>query len=234
MTFSNGIIPVSSHQYDDLRTQTSLFLREFDAWILSKKNEYVQSREHRQRTLMMDSDNREKITKQIESCLAKAAEISSDYDIQKRNIESSSKLLDTLKQSATERSHAQEELQFKVDNMTADIKRRKHALEKRRRHRFEEIQNTQAELRAYEERLKLHIGSIGEDKIWIKYTHICEADVNRVYQFVVEFRQKAYLVSDCHPLVDDLDANLRLLNQTRDFYDFLKRMRRSFIEHASS
>ena len=39
---------------------------------------------------------------------------------------------------------------------------------------------------------------------------------------------------DCHPLVDDLDTQVKLLNESRDFYDFLKAMRRSFIEYASS
>ena len=55
MTFSSNIMSANSNQYDELRTKTSAFLREFDTWIASKKHEYVQSREHRQRWVMVNS-----------------------------------------------------------------------------------------------------------------------------------------------------------------------------------
>lgn len=45
----------SSNQYDELRTKSSAFLREFDNWISSKKNEYVHGRLQHQRTTANNS-----------------------------------------------------------------------------------------------------------------------------------------------------------------------------------
>lgn len=40
------------------------------------------------------------------------------------------------------------------------------------------------------------------------------------------------LVSDCSPSLPDLETHLQYLNDTRDFYGFLKRIRKAFIEFS--
>lgn len=234
MTFSSIMMPLNNTQSDEFRNKKTAFLRDFDQWIVSKKNEYVQSRDHQHRAIMADEDNQEKMTRRIEATLAKAAEMESTYEMQKRGLDASEKWLESLKLQQMKKREQLQDLQHKTQTIAAEVQGRKTALEEKRRKRVEESQILQPELIAYEDRLKLHIGVIRADELVFKYTHINEEDLNQVHQFAVDVKEKLYRVYDCHPPVPDLEANVKLLNESRDIFDFMKRMRRSFIEYAAS
>ncbi|TPX31724.1 hypothetical protein SmJEL517_g05031 [Synchytrium microbalum] len=210
-------LPSGDNHFDELRIKSTSFIRDFDIWISSKKAEYVQARTLHQRQAVSDADNQERTTRQIDSCIAKAAEISSDHHTQRRNIESNTRTLESLQENAKERSSAKQELEIRVNNLASDIKKRREgvpyivkpfqalyyvaykylyiiALAQRRRSRLEQVLNLQPELQAYEERLKIHVGTLKENLLLFKFTHINERDHSQEYQFVVDVNEKAYKV----------------------------------------
>ena len=92
------------------------------------------------------------------------------------------------------------------------------------------------------------------DEIEFKFTHVDPNNWDRVFTFVVDVREpKVYkcafsfykkktkvclnqrkIVTRCEPALPKVEYLLIWLNATRDFYTFLKLMRKGFMELAKS
>ncbi|KAF9383140.1 kinetochore-associated Ndc80 complex subunit spc25 [Mortierella sp. AD011] len=67
-----------------------------------------------------------------------------------------------------------------------------------------------------------------EDHIGFVFTRINELDWDQEYSITIDVSQHEFAVSDCTPNLPELPSLLRYLNDTRDFYGFLKRVRKAF------
>ena len=73
------------------------------------------------------------------------------------------------------------------------------------------------------------------DVIKFVFTHINEQDWNEEYYFVVDMSYASvYKLIACKPMLKDIDSWMEWLNSSRDFYTFLKKMRKGFTLHAAA
>ena len=114
---------------------------------------------------------------------------------------------------------------------------------------------TQPEVAACEDRLKCAIEGIDKDKILIRFTHIDPADLTREFSLVVDVSSRAYKgtspalpslsllgsrvaltnvgpVPTTTPFLPNLPILLDELNESRDIYAFIRRVREAFQDLA--
>ena len=114
---------------------------------------------------------------------------------------------------------------------------------------------TQPEVAACEDRLKCAIEGIDKDKILIRFTHIDPADLTREFSLVVDVSSRAYKgtssppqsfpfsahewrltnvgpVPTTTPFLPNLPILLDELNESRDIYVFIRRVREAFQDLA--
>jgi kinetochore protein Spc25, fungi type len=101
------------------------------------------------------------------------------------------------------------------------------------------------ELTFWEEHLAMKLEGVREDVLRIVFTHIYESDWTQECLFIVDLSERDYrgfsisfpadaddVVVECKPTLEDLPSLVRQLNETRDFFQFLKWMRHAFKKHS--
>lgn len=96
------------------------------------------------------------------------------------------------------------------------------------------------ELAFWEEHLAMKLEGVKDDVIRIVYNHVNESDWMREYSFTINLTERDYkgggfhsstansIVIECRPMLSNLDELVRQLNETREFFEFLKWMRQAF------
>ncbi|KAK3827433.1 MAG: chromosome segregation protein Spc25-domain-containing protein [Benniella sp.] len=84
------------------------------------------------------------------------------------------------------------------------------------------------ELASFESVLSLRIVGVQEDQIGFVFTRINELDWEQECSITVDVSQHEYAVAECSPILPGLSSLVRYLNDTRDFYGFIKRVRKAF------
>ncbi|KAF9426554.1 kinetochore-associated Ndc80 complex subunit spc25 [Podila epigama] len=86
------------------------------------------------------------------------------------------------------------------------------------------------ELTTYESKLNMRIVGVKVDHIGFIFTKISEQDWEKEFSLTVDVSRHDFSVSECSPSLPDLDVHLQFLNDSRDLFGFLKRVRRAFKE----
>ncbi|KAI9063775.1 hypothetical protein FKP32DRAFT_1592186 [Trametes sanguinea] len=109
----------------------------------------------------------------------------------------------------------------------------------RERKREQSILHTHASralpaLTACEATLKCAIEGIDKDKILVRFTHVDPADLNREFSFVIDVSSRLYKVPTTTPFLPNLPILLDELNESRDIYAFIRRVRAAFRDLVTS
>lgn len=101
------------------------------------------------------------------------------------------------------------------------------------------MQQNLPEWETYSDKLAWDVKSIKTDTIMFLFTHINEADWKQEYSFVIDVSEQEYKceinltpVVECCPEVAVSASLLNDLNESRDLYLFLKKMRAAFVDHV--
>ncbi|KAG0338194.1 kinetochore-associated Ndc80 complex subunit spc25 [Podila horticola] len=98
----------------------------------------------------------------------------------------------------------------------------------------DEVSETKRALMAQVNQLRKEVKAKREAKIAEKKALDEQVLKNRpelaTFESVLAMRIIGVKVSDCSPNLPDLETHLQYLNDTRDFYGFLKRIRKAFVE----
>ncbi|KXS15600.1 hypothetical protein M427DRAFT_135056 [Gonapodya prolifera JEL478] len=86
----------------------------------------------------------------------------------------------------------------------------------------------------YEKVLEMKITIVRDGYLRFVFDHINERDLEREYVFTVNVAQREYEIEECEPALPELAALTHELNETRDFYGFVRMVRRAFSELARS
>ncbi|KAJ3036861.1 kinetochore-associated Ndc80 complex subunit spc25 [Rhizophlyctis rosea] len=139
-----------------------------------------------------------------------------------------------LKSQKEDQEASRVDLEGRIRAVTAEIARHKEDLRRRREARQSQQARDRPELELYRDKLALEIIGIHTDLLEFKFTHINEHRWEEVYSFSLDVSKKEYKVTACSPKIAELDRLVKWLNDTRDFYTFLKCMRKAFTDYAKT
>ncbi|GJJ68905.1 kinetochore protein Spc25, fungi type [Entomortierella parvispora] len=131
-----------------------------------------------------------------------------------------------------EMKQIQESLQEQVIILRREVKAKREAKIAQKKALDEQVLKNRPELASYESVLSMRIVGVKEDHIAFVFTRINERDWEQEFSFTIDVSNVDYAVYDCSPLLPDLESLVRYLNDTRDFYGFLKKARKAFQEVA--
>jgi kinetochore protein Spc25, fungi type len=90
----------------------------------------------------------------------------------------------------------------------------------------------------------MKLEGVKEDVLRVVYSHVYESEWARECSFTVDLSKRDYkgnpasfvhadhVVIECKPMLKGLDDFVRQLNETREFFEFLKCMRQAFKQHS--
>jgi len=89
----------------------------------------------------------------------------------------------------------------------------------------------------------MKLEGVKEDVLRIVFSHVYETDWTRECSFTVDLSERDYkgiyyfngtdlAVIECKPMLKNLDDLVQRLNESREFFEFLKWMRHAFKQNA--
>ncbi|KIM81701.1 hypothetical protein PILCRDRAFT_821044 [Piloderma croceum F 1598] len=84
------------------------------------------------------------------------------------------------------------------------------------------------ELKTCEQRLRCVVEGIEKDQLLVRFSHVDKSAFQREFSFVLDVSARAYRVLTSTPLLPTLPIYVEELNESRDVYAFIKKVRRAF------
>ncbi|KAG0314902.1 kinetochore-associated Ndc80 complex subunit spc25 [Dissophora globulifera] len=147
---------------------------------------------------------------------------------EKEEANNMSKAVQLLSARCDDMKQVQESLEMQVAVLTREVKAKREAKIAQKKALDEQVLKNRPELASFESILAMRIVGVKEDHIGFVFTRINEQDWNKEYSITIDVSHHEFTVSDCTPELNELPVLLRSLNATRDFYGFLKKVRKAF------
>lgn len=219
-------------QYDDLRTKIRSFLLSFDAHIKETRDTILESKHSHLQLLAEEKERINQVDKQIDSLHAKHADLIRRLEKERQEADQVQQSISEFARQKTKTESRRAELQRKLNQLRETLEQRKEVKALRDRAISVQAAKNEPELRAYEEMLAMTMVGIRKECISFIFTHINETDWKCEYSFTIDISGQDYKVTMCNPPLPRLTELVGLLNADRDFYAFLKQMRKAFAEIA--
>ncbi|KAJ2147474.1 kinetochore-associated Ndc80 complex subunit spc25 [Coemansia sp. RSA 678] len=218
-------------QRDEDRRQNEEFTRRVDEMVQELKR--------------LVRDRKSEHTSQMNEWNERQSRMAADMSaLEKEN----SSILSALKEEhgeETELSNAIASLQIKQrqsESTTKQLTEKKRALETElaRRHNVvaekRQVLGMQSaknppELAFFENQMGISIVGGQKDVLTFVFTFISLSEPSRPFTISIDLSQREYAVTKCVPAIADLQTHVDWLNMSRDFFGFLKRIRRGFVDH---
>ncbi|KAJ3133949.1 kinetochore-associated Ndc80 complex subunit spc25 [Physocladia obscura] len=150
-------------------------------------------------------------------------------DERQRGVATANGLLAT---SLAKTHNDREDAAFAVATLEANLATRKAALAAAEATRAEQAKRNAPELAFYQDKLGLAIKSTKKNILHFVYTNIDKKDYAREFSFVLDVSKGSeYRLVECTPAIPSISEAMTFLNSSRDFFRFLKEMRREFSEY---
>ncbi|KAF9348600.1 kinetochore-associated Ndc80 complex subunit spc25 [Mortierella sp. NVP85] len=139
-----------------------------------------------------------------------------------------SKMVQDLTAQHDDMKQKHEALMDQVATLRREVKAKREAKIAFKKALEQQALKNKPELASFESVLALRIVGVKEDQIGFVFTRINELDWEQEYSITVDVSQHEYAVAECSPMLPDLSSLVRYLNDTRDFYGFIKKVRKAF------
>ncbi|KAI9501530.1 kinetochore-associated Ndc80 complex subunit spc25 [Coemansia spiralis] len=121
-------------------------------------------------------------------------------------------------------------LLHKKEMLEKELERKQAVISNKRRVFETQSAKNAPELAFFEEKMGISIVGGSKDILTFIFTRISLPEPLRQFSVTIDLSQREYRATKCKPEIADLDSHVEWLNTTRDFFGFLKRIRREFVE----
>ncbi|KAI9003362.1 chromosome segregation protein Spc25-domain-containing protein [Hyaloraphidium curvatum] len=213
---------------DEIRNSNRIFQEKFNAWFTRLRAVVGETQAAFRKDVNEYREQAAQLQRDLEAFSAKETEMTQLLDSERRQVaELQDKILEA-QQHFEELKQKTQEVERAATHRERANRRETEALERRRQLRGWQSRKNEPELRCYEEKLKLTVATVKPDVLSFTFQCVDPADFAKEHRIVVEILDQSYTVSSCQPPLAKMDSIVSQLNGTRDFYGFLKRVRKEF------
>ncbi|KAJ2636747.1 kinetochore-associated Ndc80 complex subunit spc25 [Coemansia sp. RSA 1286] len=217
-------------QKDEDRRQNSEFTRRVDEMVQELRRlirERSSDFEHqleesgeREKRMKVDMEALEKENKDI---LSKLRDEDGEEEEMSRNISGLQVKQRNIKDEVNQ-------LSLQLARMETELDKRRKAIDDKQKVLKAQSEKNQPELEFFQNKMGLAI-SKGDDKdsLTFVFTLISLSEPAKPFSITVDMSQRDYRVTKCSPEIQELGKYVETLNANRDFFEFLKRIRKAFI-----
>ncbi|QSL66040.1 hypothetical protein MERGE_003177 [Pneumocystis wakefieldiae] len=212
-------LPSINSSFDEIKHKMAQFTVKFDRFIMNIRESTLDERNRYLKSIGEDREIQKNLQKQINDL----------KEIEKKALEA----VEKEKQEVIE-----------AERSIAEFKEKKAMMTEKREYLLQQIQDiirtnmrqmfikqaskNEPELRFWEEHLAMKIKGVKDDFLKIIFTHIDENDWLKEFYFIINLSKREYEVTECSPSLAMVHEIVSKLNNSRDFFEFLKDMRKAF------
>ncbi|KAI7824663.1 chromosome segregation protein Spc25-domain-containing protein [Gamsiella multidivaricata] len=225
-------LPTPQFDSEELSARAATFTSDVNAAIQKIKTKIADNTEQWVQDTAEARETDREIREEMRIAIAQETALAKALNKEKEEANNMSKAVQQL----TARSEDMEQLRASLIEQVAilrrEVKAKREAKIAQKKALDEQVLKNKPELASFESVLAMRIVGVKEDQIGFVFTRISEQDWDREYTITVDVSQHEFAVEDCSPALPELQLLLRYLNETRDFYGFLKKVRKAFKDLA--
>ncbi|RKP08083.1 chromosome segregation protein Spc25-domain-containing protein [Thamnocephalis sphaerospora] len=234
VALGNSVASAPEFAYDELREKMADFITQFDAFVEHGKAEIMERRQQWQKSMAEDRETQNRLRQDVEQCTSQQGELARTLEkerVEANEVQMAISEFQVMQMTAQQRN---EQLRQQIEATKAEIKRKRESVAEKQRALREQGSLNQPELQFFEKALCLKVRGMTIDMIEFIFTHIHKDDHEREYSFTLDLTEREYKLASCNPTPSEFDGLMAQLNDDRDFFGFLKRARRAFVEYAKT
>ncbi|KDQ17526.1 hypothetical protein BOTBODRAFT_29706 [Botryobasidium botryosum FD-172 SS1] len=209
------------------------FLDAITAYVQKGKQEIARRRDVHERMLKSEKERGEAMEKECAECQLKEMELLKVMEqerVESKELEADiagrKRQLATLRDSCATVEKEMNDLKSRIAKLRAEKNKDKLTLEN-------QAAKNVPELKFLEDKLGWTLEGVQKDMLLFRFTRIDESDWNREFSIVIDISERIYRVPTSTPLLPALPTLLATLNETREFYGFIKSVRGAFREYVT-
>ncbi|KAF9439098.1 kinetochore-associated Ndc80 complex subunit spc25 [Entomortierella beljakovae] len=232
ITTTTPVLPIPQLDSEELAARSGTFITEFNNSVQKIKTKIAENTEQWVQDTSEARESDRELREAMKTALAEEASLAKDLMKEKEEASNMSKAIQELSERDDEMAQVRSSLEEQVAILRREVKAKREAKIAQKKALDEQVLKNRPELAIFESVLAMRIVGIKEDHIGFVFTRINELDWDQEYTITIDVSHHEFAVSECSHNIPELPSLLKHLNETRDFYGFLKRIRKSFKDFA--
>ncbi|KAG5520013.1 hypothetical protein PMAC_001089 [Pneumocystis sp. 'macacae'] len=221
-------LPSISISFDETKVKMMQFTSKFDKFIMNMKEKQLEEKNRHSKTMAGDREIQKNLQKQIEDYKQIEKNMLLAVEKEKQEVVEAELSISEFKEKKAMMSEKREYLSKQIQDINQVIQKKRELRANMRHMLIKQASKNQPELRFWEDYLAMKIEGVKDDFLKIVFTHIDENDWMREFYFIIDLSKRDYEVIECLPSLTTINEIVSKLNQSRDFFEFLKDMRKAF------
>ncbi|KAF9959500.1 kinetochore-associated Ndc80 complex subunit spc25 [Mortierella alpina] len=223
-----SLLPLPQFDSDEMHAHAAAFTNEFNSYTQKTKAKITESSEQWDRETAELQEHDRALREDLKVATLQEAALAKALNREKEEAGNMSKTIQQLSARREEMRQMQASLESQVSLLRREVKAKREAKFAQKKALDEQILKNKPEVSCYESVLAMRIVGVQEDRIEFVFTRINEQDWDQEFAITIDVSQYDYSASECAPTLPELPSLVRYLNDTRDLYGFLKRVRKGF------
>ncbi|CAG8620203.1 1622_t:CDS:2 [Cetraspora pellucida] len=219
--------------YEELRKKLDSF-EDINSYVDNVKKTLILKKQQWQNTLASEKSNITRHNEEIKSfeknqksLIASEAKFIQDKS-EKKEIHKLQTEVSNLKIDENTIIERKNFLVMQIDAMKKEIQKQRDSIVAKQISLEAQLSKNEPELKRFADRLAFTMEGARDDAIIFSFTCIYENDSSQPCSFTLDVGESIYTVLECNPPLDQIEELVAQLNESRDFYTFVKRMRHAF------
>ncbi|EPY53611.1 kinetochore protein Spc25 [Schizosaccharomyces cryophilus OY26] len=229
MTLSN--YPDLELNYNDLKSKISNFNSIFDRFLQDERKQLLNNRNEYLKEHSNIYENQKKTEKTLDHLRAREQSLNELLEKERVEREATEQEIQTIQGKADSMRKRRQTVVDEIERCRLVLTTKRQTKEDLDSLKRKQEQLNMPELQFWQDYLGLRMEGVHEEVIRFVFTNIDEKDWNKPFSFQINLAQIDYKVTHCRPPVPNLDDLVNKLNQSRDFYQFLRDIRKSFSNY---
>ncbi|KAF8525088.1 chromosome segregation protein Spc25-domain-containing protein [Hysterangium stoloniferum] len=226
--------PTIDLRLEAFERSSQLFLKAVTAYTTRAKEEITRRRDADASRIQKDAERSKNLELEIANCKEKEVlllKVLEREQMERKDAESSVEALKRQLASVKEKCN-------KVDIEIEQVKGAIAVLRKERKQEAKLLDSQSShqkpELRGLESKLHCTVEGVQKDVLLVRFTHLDPVDIDRDFSIVIDVSTPVYKVPTSSPIIPTLPILLNELNDSREFFRFIKKVRQAFVELVRS
>ncbi|KTW31970.1 uncharacterized protein T551_00652 [Pneumocystis jirovecii RU7] len=221
-------LPSISISFDETKAKMMQFTAKFDKFIMNMKEKQLEEKNRHSKAMAGDREIQKTLQNQVENYKQIEKNMLLAVEKEKQEVMEAELSISEFKEKKAMMSEKREYLSQQIQDINQIIQKKRELRANMRHMLIKQASKNQPELKFWEDYLAMKIEGVKDDFLKIVFTHIDENDWMREFYFIINLSQRDYEVTECSPPLTTINEIVLKLNQSRDFFEFLKDMRKDF------
>ncbi|GJJ13816.1 hypothetical protein Clacol_008073 [Clathrus columnatus] len=222
--------PTIDLRLEEFEKSSQRFLKAVANYTTRAIEEIAQRKDADASRVQKDNERKKALELEIAECKEKEVKLLNDLEKEQTERKDSESSVNTLKRQLA----LIKEKCGKVDLEIEQVKASVAALRKERKKEStileKQASHQKPELKALENALHMTVEGVQKDILLVRFTHLDPSDEERDFSIVIDISTPMYKVPTCSPVIASLPLLVDELNETREFFKFIKKVRKAFVD----